>query len=92
MPQATKYSSGCKASACSAGYRVVNGVCQGVIPVPWDVVDIEVVTHAHIHLFLTVVRRCEQTRPVMRYEPVHNSPTDFIYDVYFSWLLSIYTA
>ena len=31
VPQATNYSSGCQASACSAGYRVVNDVCEGVI-------------------------------------------------------------
>ena len=31
VPQATKYSSGCKASACQAGYRVRNGKCAGAI-------------------------------------------------------------
>ena len=31
VPQATKYSSGCKASACHAGYRVRKGKCAGVI-------------------------------------------------------------
>ena len=31
VPRATKYSSGCKASACQAGYRVRNGKCAGAI-------------------------------------------------------------
>ena len=31
VPQATKYSSGCKASACQAGYRVRKGKCAGAI-------------------------------------------------------------
>ena len=31
VPQATKYSSGCKISACQAGYRVRNGKCAGAI-------------------------------------------------------------
>ena len=29
VPQATKYSSGCKVSACKAGYRVRKDKCEG---------------------------------------------------------------